>query len=80
MREIVLDTETTGFHQNDGDRIVEIGCIELVNHIATGNSYHQYINPECPMPAAAFNVHGLSDEFLSDFPVMAELWINLLNL
>ena len=73
MREIVLDTETTGLRQNDGDRIVEIGCIELVNHIATGNSYHQYINPERPMPAAAFNVHGLNDEFLSDFPVMAEI-------
>jgi len=73
MREIVLDTETTGFRQNDGDRIVEIGCIELVNHIATGNSYHQYINPECPMPGEAFNVHGLSDEFLSNFPIMVEV-------
>ena len=73
MREIVLDTETTGFRQNDGDRIVEIGCIELVNHIATGNSYHQYINPERPMPGEAFNVHGLSDEFLYDFPIMAEV-------
>jgi DNA polymerase-3 subunit epsilon len=50
MREIVLDTETTGFRQNDGDRIVEIGCVELVNHVATGNSYHQYINPERLMP------------------------------
>jgi len=73
MREIVLDTETTGFRQNDGDRIVEIGCIELVNHIATGNSYHQYINPERPMPGEAFNVHGLSDEFLYDFPIMEEV-------
>ncbi len=73
MREIVLDTETTGFRQNDGDRIVEIGCIELVNHMATGNNYHQYINPERDMPEDAFGVHGLSGEFLSDFPVMADV-------
>ena len=73
MREIVLDTETTGFRFNDGDRIVEIGCVELVNHVATGNSYHQYINPERLMPAEAFKVHGLSDEFLSGFPIMAEV-------
>ena len=73
MREIVLDTETTGFQYNGEDRIVEIGCIELVNHIATGNSYHQYINPERSMPQEAFKVHGLSDEFLSGFPVMAEV-------
>ena len=73
MREIVLDTETTGFRQNDGDRIVEIGCIELVNHVATGNTYHQYINPERDMPDEAFGVHGLSEEFLIDFPVMADV-------
>tara|TARA_B100000315_G_scaffold35811_1_gene30485 strand:- start:3117 stop:3785 length:669 start_codon:yes stop_codon:yes gene_type:complete len=73
MREIVLDTETTGFRQNDGDRIVEIGCIELVNHVATGNNYHQYINPERAMPDEAFAVHGLSEEFLADFPVMADV-------
>jgi len=73
MREIVLDTETTGFRQNDGDRIVEIGCIELVNHVATGNSYHQYVNPERLMPEGAFNVHGLSSEFLADFPVIAKI-------
>ena len=73
MREIVLDTETTGFRQNDGDRIVEIGCIELVNHVATGNSYHQYINPERSMPEGAFKIHGLSSEFLADFPVVAEV-------
>jgi len=71
MREIVLDTETTGFRQNDGDRIVEIGCVELVNHVATGNSYHQYINPERSMPEGAFKVHGLSSEFLAEFPVIA---------
>ncbi len=73
MREIVLDTETTGFRQNDGDRVVEIGCIELVNHVATGNTYHQYINPERDMPDEAFGVHGLSEEFLIDFPVMADV-------
>jgi len=73
MREIVLDTETTGFRQNDGDRIVEIGCLELVNHVATGNTYHQYINPERDMPDDAFGVHGLSEEFLSDFPVIADV-------
>jgi DNA polymerase-3 subunit epsilon len=73
MREIVLDTETTGFRQNDGDRIVEIGCVELVNHVATGNSYHQYINPERLMPEGAFKVHGLSSEFLADFPVIAKI-------
>ena len=73
MREIVLDTETTGFRQNDGDRIVEIGCIELINHVATGNNYHQYINPKRSMPEGAFKVHGLSAEFLADFPVMADI-------
>jgi DNA polymerase-3 subunit epsilon len=73
MREIVLDTETTGFRPNDGDRIVEIGCIELVNHVTTGNTYHQYINPERNIPDEAFDVHGLSEEFLTDFPVMADV-------
>lgn len=65
MREIVLDTETTGLSPNDGHRIVEIGCLELENHIATGETFHCYANPERPMPAEAFAVHGLSDEFLS---------------
>ena len=58
MREIVLDTETTGLRQNDGDRIVEIGCVELINHVATGNNYHQYINPDRSMPDGAFKVHS----------------------
>ncbi len=69
MREIVLDTETTGFDPATGDRIVEIGAVELVNHMATGEVYHQYINPEREMPEGAFSVHGLSDRFLSDKPV-----------
>ena len=73
MREIVLDTETTGLSPRDGDRIVEIGCIELVNHVATGETYHQYVNPERPMPEEAFAIHGLSDEFLSGQPVMADV-------
>lgn len=69
MREIVLDTETTGFDPETGDRIVEIGCVELNFHVPTGNEYHCYINPERDMPEGAFNVHGLSEEFLSDKPV-----------
>lgn len=69
MREIVLDTETTGFSPEEGDRIVEIGAVELVNHMPTGRTYHQYINPLRDMPKGAFDVHGLSEEFLRDFPV-----------
>ena len=59
MREIVLDTETTGLNPMDGDRVVEIGCVELVNHLTTGKTYHQYINPERDMPNNAYEVHGL---------------------
>ena len=73
MREIVLDTETTGFDAQNGDRIVEIGCIELENHLATGEIHHVYINPERNMPEAAFRVHGLSDEMLRDKPVFASI-------
>ena len=73
MREIVFDTETTGFDPRTGDRVVEIGCVELVNHIVTGQTFHVYINPERSMPRAAFEVHGLSDEFLSDKPKFAEI-------
>lgn len=73
MREVVLDTETTGFDPETGDRIVEIGAVELVNHVATGRTYHQYINPERSMPQEAFQVHGLGDEFLSDKPKFAEI-------
>lgn len=57
----------------EGDRLVEIGCIELVNHLPTGKTYHQYINPERDMPIEAFNVHGLSEEFLKDFPTFGEI-------
>jgi len=69
MREIVLDTETTGFEPTEGHRIVEIGAVELYNHMPTGRTYHQYINPERPMPKEAFEVHGLGDEFLRGQPV-----------
>ncbi len=73
MREIVLDTETTGFDPETGDRIVEIGAVELHNHVPTGNTYHQYINPERAMPQEAFEVHGLGDDFLRDKPVFARI-------
>jgi DNA polymerase III subunit epsilon len=69
MREIVLDTETTGFEPDEGHRIVEIGCVEIENLLPTGRTYHAYINPERSMPEAAFNIHGLSDEFLADKPL-----------
>ena len=69
MREIVLDTETTGFEPSEGHRIVEIGAIELFNHVKTGQTYHQYINPQRLMPKEAFDVHGLGDDFLRDKPV-----------
>ena len=68
MREIVLDTETTGLEPTTGDRIVEIGAVELFNHMPTGKTYHQYINPDRAMPKEAFEVHGLSDDFLRDKP------------
>lgn len=73
LREIVLDTETTGTDHAKGDRVIEIGCVELLNHIPTGKSYHVYINPECKVSAGAFAVHGLSDEFLADKPVFAAI-------
>jgi len=69
MREIVLDTETTGFEPSEGHRIVEIGAVELLNKMPTGRTYHQYINPERAMPKEAFEVHGLGDDFLRDKPV-----------
>ena len=71
MREIVLDTETTGLDPLQGDRLVEIGCIELVNRIPSGQTFHVYLNPERGMPAEAFAIHGLSDEFLKDKPLFA---------
>ncbi len=71
MREIVLDTETTGLDPNSGHRIVEIGCIELHHHLPTGETWQSYVNPERDIPDGAFQVHGLSEEFLSKQPVFA---------
>ena len=73
MREVVLDTETTGLDPLTGDRVVEIGCIELFNRIPTGQTFHRYVNPERDMPASAFEVHGLSTDFLKDKPPFAEV-------
>jgi DNA polymerase-3 subunit epsilon len=73
MREIVLDTETTGLSPEEGHRIIEIGGIELVNHVPTGVTFHEYINPEREVDQGAFEVHGLSTEFLADKPVFADL-------
>ena len=73
MREIALDTETTGFNPNNGDRIVEIGCVEMEGRIRTGNVFHVYVNPQRDMPAEAERVHGLSKEFLSDKPLFSEV-------
>jgi len=71
-REIVLDTETTGLDPAEGHRVVEIGCIELLNHLPTGRHFRQYLNPERDMPDEAFRVHGLSEEFLRGHPTFAE--------
>ena len=79
MREIVLDTETTGFDPESGDRIVEIGAVELKGHVPTGNTYHQYINPERSMPEDAFQVHGLGDDFLRDKPIFKEIAREFVN-
>ena len=73
MREVVLDTETTGFEPADGHRIVEIGCVELTEHLPTGRTYRCYLNPERPMPPESQRIHGLSDEFLADKPKFAEI-------
>ncbi|RNF34673.1 DNA polymerase III subunit epsilon [Paracoccus methylarcula] len=73
MREIVLDTETTGFDAEKDDRIVEIGALELLNHLPTGRTFHVYINPERFMPTEAFEVHGLGDDLLRDKPKFAEI-------
>jgi DNA polymerase-3 subunit epsilon len=73
MREIVLDTETTGLDPLRGDRLVEIGCVEMFNRMPTGQFYHVYINPERDMPAEAFAVHGLSSDFLSTKPLFTEI-------
>jgi DNA polymerase-3 subunit epsilon len=73
MREIVFDTETTGLDPYQGDRLVEIGCVELINGFPTGQSFHSYLNPQRDVPDAAFQVHGLSAEFLKDKPFFADV-------
>ncbi len=72
MREIVLDTETTGFEPGDGHRLVEVGCLELENHLPTGRVFHTYLNPERDVPSDATRIHGLTTEFLKKHPVFAE--------
>lgn len=79
MREIVFDTETTGLNPETGDRIVEIGCVELVNRVETGAHFHTYFNPERPMDPAAQAIHGLTDAFLSNKPLFAEKVEELLD-
>jgi DNA polymerase-3 subunit epsilon len=79
MREIVLDTETTGLDPFSGHRLVEIGCVELVNHVRTGNHFHCYLNPERDMPMEAERVHGLSEAFLKDKPRFAEVAASFLQ-
>ena len=72
-REIVLDTETTGLDPNNGDRLIEIGCIELINRIPSGREFHAYINPERDVPIESQNVHGITTEFLQDKPLFSEV-------
>jgi DNA polymerase III subunit epsilon len=73
MREIVLDTETTGLDPYQGHRLIEVGCIELLNRIPSGQTFHRYVNPQRDVPAEAFAIHGLSGEFLKDKPFFAEV-------
>jgi DNA polymerase-3 subunit epsilon len=79
MREIVFDTETTGFSFSDGDRMVEIGCLEMINRVETGRTFHAYFHPERPMLPEAQRVHGLSDAFLADKPLFVQQVDDLLD-
>ncbi len=79
MLEIVLDTETTGMEPAQGDRLVEIGCVELFNQVPTGRTFHVYINPERDVPAEAVAVHGLTREMLKDKPVFSQIYVDLLE-
>ena len=79
MREIVLDTETTGLDPSDGHRIIEIGCVELFDHVPTGNTFHHYLNPERLIPPEAQRVHGLTDEFLAEKPLFSAVVEELLE-
>jgi len=73
VREIVLDTETTGFEPSEGHRLLEIGCVELINHLPTGNVFHKYVNPTRDIPEEAARVHGLTTQFLQDKPIFSEI-------
>ncbi|MEH6551985.1 MAG: DNA polymerase III subunit epsilon [Pseudomonadales bacterium] len=79
MRQIVLDTETTGLEPSMGHRIIEIGCVEVINRQLTGRHYHQYINPEMEIDAGAFEVHGISNDFLADKPLFAAIADDFMN-
>ena len=82
VREIVFDTETTGFDPENGDKLVEIGAVELINHIPTGVTYHQYINPQREVPEEAFKVHGLSYDYLKQFPTFDKIvdeWLDFVG-
>ena len=82
VREVVFDTETTGFKVKEGDRLVEIGAVELVNHMPTGVTYHQYINPEREVPEEAFKIHGLNYDYLKQFPTfekIADEWLEFVG-
>ncbi len=79
MREIILDTETTGMDPSQGDRLVEIGCVEVMNFVPTGRTYHVYINPERDVPAEAVAVHGLTAAFLKDKPVFSQIYTDFLD-
>lgn len=82
IREIVFDTETTGFDPETGDKLVEIGAVELINHVPTGRTYHQYINPEREVPEEVVKVHGLTTEYLKDFPIFAKVaqeWVDFIG-
>ncbi|MBI3436595.1 MAG: DNA polymerase III subunit epsilon [Proteobacteria bacterium] len=73
MREIVFDTETTGLDPGQGHRLIEIGCVELLDHVASGETFHRYVNPERDIPAGAFAIHGISAQFLADKPLFADI-------
>ena len=79
MRQIVLDTETTGLEPSEGHRIIEIGCVEVIDRNLTGNTYHQYINPERIVDDGAIEVHGITNEFLSDKPLFADIYDEFVN-
>ena len=78
MREICFDTETTGLSPENGDRLVEIGAVELINHVPTGKIFHEYINPERDVPEEVVKIHGLTNEFLKDKPTFNQIWWHIM--